>query len=86
MIIAVTGITNIGQTFMDWSIHFLAGADKYWRADTKSDFFARWRPLSHDPLNSESSDGPESIDAASPDLGHAHKASRVSSSGVSVLR
>ena len=57
MIIAVTGITNIGQTFMDWSIHFLAGADKYWRADTKSDFFARWRPLSHDPLNSESAHG-----------------------------
>ena len=49
MIVAITGIIGIGQTFMDWSINYLCGAKRYWQYDDLEDH-AEWNELSDNPI------------------------------------
>ena len=55
MIVAVTGIVGIGQTFMDWSINYLCGAKRYWQYEL--DGKPQWQDLSHNPLGGNNAHG-----------------------------
>lgn len=46
MIVCSTSTHSVGCTFLDWSIHFLAGADKFF-----SVYDNQWIPLMANPLN-----------------------------------
>lgn len=44
-IVCVTSPVSVGCTFLDWSIHFLAGKNKFYSTNT-----SEWIPLSSDPI------------------------------------
>ena len=44
-IVCVTSPASVGCTFLDWSIHFLSGKDKFYSTKTSD-----WIPLSTDPI------------------------------------
>jgi len=47
MIVAFVGVQGLGQTFMDWSFHYLTGQDTYWHHEKDS------IPLVTDPTTTE---------------------------------
>ena len=50
-IFAVTSKFNIGSTFVDWSIHFLSGKDKFYHRKLG------WIPLTNNPLTEKNAHG-----------------------------
>ena len=44
-IACITSTSSLGATFVDWSIHYLSGKDKYF-----STVDQQWVPLTFDPL------------------------------------
>ena len=51
MIVAFTSYTSLGATFMDWSWHWLKGAESYWSMKKG------WRPIVKDPLKGKNAHG-----------------------------
>ena len=44
-IFCVTSVESLGCTFLDWSIHWLSGQDKFWSCKT-----TQWTDICHNPL------------------------------------
>jgi hypothetical protein len=55
MIVAITGIVGVGQTFMDWSVNYLCGAKRYWQYELGQD--PKWHELSHNPVGGNNAHG-----------------------------
>lgn len=51
MIVAFTSYTSLGATFMDWSWHWLKGAESYWTMKEG------WRPIVKDPVKEKNAHG-----------------------------
>lgn len=47
--ICVTSSNPVGCTFLEWSIHYLAGHEQYFRVENQ-----QWCPLVNDPINADS--------------------------------